>query len=68
MDHIYDNIQESFKWLTNGRLFPETEGFYKSIQDQIVPTRNYIMREENITISTNVLACCIRPDNRGKNI
>lgn len=38
MDHNYGDIQES---LTDGRLFHETEGLFKSIQDQVVGTRNY---------------------------
>lgn len=28
-------------WLTNGCLFPETEGFLVAIQDQVINTRNY---------------------------
>lgn len=31
----------SYRWLQKGYLFPETEGFIISIQDQVVATRNY---------------------------
>lgn len=31
----------SYKWLRLGYLFPETEGYLISIQDQVVATRNY---------------------------
>ncbi|GBP03614.1 hypothetical protein EVAR_73639_1 [Eumeta japonica] len=29
-------------WLVAGQLFPETEGFMMAIQDQVIPTRNYM--------------------------
>lgn len=38
-DHI--DFEASNKWLKNGDLFPETEGFITSIQDHVLPTRNY---------------------------
>jgi len=41
LDHNYVDKEQSLKWLTDGRLFPETEGFYISIQDQIVATKNF---------------------------
>lgn len=40
--------QASLEWLRQGNLFPETEGFVLSIQDQVIRTRNYekhIMKE-----------------------
>lgn len=37
----YVDAEQSLKWLTDGGLFPETEGFYISIQDQIVATKNF---------------------------
>ena len=33
--------EASNAWLTQGNLFPETEGFMIAIQDQVVCTRNY---------------------------
>ena len=38
-----DNVDKaaSLAWLTEGSLFPETEGFMIAIQDQVVPTKNY---------------------------
>lgn len=35
------NKQGSLKWLTSGKLFPETEGFIISMQDGVTPTRHY---------------------------
>ena len=35
------NVQISVLWLTNGYLFPETEGFLMAIQDEVIATRNY---------------------------
>lgn len=35
------NNDFSNHWMNNGKLFPETEGFFISIQDQVVPTKNY---------------------------
>ncbi|XP_050302196.1 uncharacterized protein LOC126740283 [Anthonomus grandis grandis] len=29
-------------WLVSGKMFPETEGFLLAIQDQVIPTRNYL--------------------------
>lgn len=36
-----DNAASNY-WLTSGRMFPETEGFLLAIQDQVIPTRNYL--------------------------
>jgi hypothetical protein len=33
--------QASLKWLHDGMLFPETEGFLIAIQDQVIATKNY---------------------------
>nr|CAI5861928.1 unnamed protein product [Callosobruchus analis] len=38
-DHI--NEEQSYTWLQDGQLFPETEGFKLAIQDQVIATRNY---------------------------
>ena len=38
----YVDIAASNYWLTSGQLFPETEGFLVAIQDQVIPTRNYL--------------------------
>lgn len=41
----------SNSWLSFGNLFPETEGFMVAIQDQVLPTRNYlkfIVKDQNI--------------------
>ncbi|GBP07352.1 hypothetical protein EVAR_71102_1 [Eumeta japonica] len=39
-----DNVDNkaSNHWLVAGCLFPETEGFMIAIQDQVIPTRNYL--------------------------
>ena len=42
VNHDYVDISASNYWLTSGRLFPETEGFMLAIQDQVIPTRNYM--------------------------
>lgn len=34
--------QTSYLWLKRGELIPETEGFLLAIQDQVIPTRNYL--------------------------
>lgn len=41
LNHYYVDKEQSFKWLTEWKLFPETEGFFTSIQDQVVATRNF---------------------------
>lgn len=41
MSESYIDSQASNLWLTNGDLFAETEGFMLSIQDRVVPTKNY---------------------------
>ncbi|XP_030753591.1 A disintegrin and metalloproteinase with thrombospondin motifs 7-like [Sitophilus oryzae] len=43
--------QASVQWLVDGYLFPETEGFMISIQDQVTATLSYrkFIMEENIT-------------------
>ncbi|XP_078050794.1 uncharacterized protein LOC144477179 [Augochlora pura] len=35
------NKENTYKWLKNGQLFPETEGFMMAIQDQVIATKNY---------------------------
>ena len=40
----------STKWLTANALFAETEGFVIAIQDEVIPTRNYVkyvMKKQN---------------------
>lgn len=32
----------SYKWLSIGYLYPESEGFMIAIQDQVIPTKNYL--------------------------
>lgn len=51
--------QASFGWLTCGNLFPETEGFICSIQDQMVPTKTYRKHiiKDNTVQSTNCRMC-----------
>ena len=42
----------SHKWLLNGNLYAETEAFMIAIQDQVIPTKNYIkyvIKDPNIT-------------------
>lgn len=39
-DHV--DMEASNYWLISGVLFPETEGFMMAIQDQVIPTRNYL--------------------------
>ncbi|VEN51470.1 unnamed protein product [Callosobruchus maculatus] len=49
-DHI--NQKQSYAWLQDGQLFPETEGFMLAIQDQVIATRNYkkyIIKDPSIT-------------------
>ncbi|XP_060534521.1 uncharacterized protein LOC132706940 [Cylas formicarius] len=49
----------SVGWLTNGNLFPETEGFMCAIQDQVIPTRSYlkhIIKDPTVT-TTNCRIC-----------
>lgn len=36
-----DSISSNY-WLVSGKMFPETEGFLLAIQDQTIPTRNYL--------------------------
>lgn len=36
------DVDMSYKWLTVGYLFPETEGLIIAIQDQVIPTKNYL--------------------------
>ena len=38
-EHISAKL--SYRFLQNGQLFPETEGFILAIQDQVIATRNY---------------------------
>jgi hypothetical protein len=40
----YIDVQLTNSWLQSGKLFPETEGFMIAIQDQVIPTRNYMKR------------------------
>lgn len=51
LDHPHVDVEQSCKWLTEGKLFPETEGFFISIQDQVVATKNHrkhIIKEPNL--------------------
>lgn len=44
--------QASLMWLTDGLLYPETEGFFSAIQDGVIKTRNYgkyVMKDGAIT-------------------
>ena len=41
LDQIYVDKEASNAWLRYGDLFPETEGFFIAIQDQVVNTKNY---------------------------
>nr|CAI5864716.1 unnamed protein product [Callosobruchus analis] len=48
----YVNEQQSYTWLHDGQLFPETEGFMLAIQDQVIATRNYkkyIIKDPSVT-------------------
>uniref|UniRef100_A0A6P7FWF2 Uncharacterized protein LOC114334905 n=1 Tax=Diabrotica virgifera virgifera TaxID=50390 RepID=A0A6P7FWF2_DIAVI len=38
----YVDSRASNYWLVSGKMFPETEGFLLAIQDQVIPTRNYL--------------------------
>jgi hypothetical protein len=42
----------SNKWLNDGQLYPETEGFMMAIQDQVIGTKNYrnfILKDSSLT-------------------
>ncbi|CAG9834848.1 unnamed protein product [Diabrotica balteata] len=39
--HHVDNIASNY-WLTSGKMFPETKGSLPAIQDQVIPTKNYL--------------------------
>nr|CAH7762385.1 unnamed protein product [Callosobruchus chinensis] len=46
------NGEQSYTWLQDGQLFPETEGFMLAIQDQVIATRIYkkfIAKDPSIT-------------------
>ncbi|VEN48285.1 unnamed protein product [Callosobruchus maculatus] len=46
------NEKQSYTWLQDGQLFPETGGFMLAIQDQVIATRNdkkYIIKDPSIT-------------------
>ena len=46
------NKELTNKWLTQGQLHPETEGFTIAIQDEVIATLNYkkhIIKDQNIT-------------------
>ncbi|CAK1579591.1 unnamed protein product [Parnassius mnemosyne] len=38
----YVDIEASNNWLKHGEIFAETEGFMVAIQDQVMPTKNYL--------------------------
>jgi hypothetical protein len=47
----YVDQQASFKWLSVGSLYAETEGFMIAIQDEVIATKNYrkfIMRDSQL--------------------
>ncbi|VEN63176.1 unnamed protein product [Callosobruchus maculatus] len=49
-EHI--NEKQSYTWLQDGQLFPETEGFMLPIQDQVIATINYkkyIIKDPSVT-------------------
>ncbi|XP_031333846.1 uncharacterized protein LOC116163856 [Photinus pyralis] len=37
----YIDQELTYKWLTMGQIYPETEGFILAIQDNVIATRNY---------------------------
>lgn len=45
-------------WLTQGDLFPETEGFMIAIQDQVINTRNYQKHILKLSIPTDTCRAC----------
>jgi hypothetical protein len=55
-DNIIDK-ENSLQWLLSGGLFPETEGFIFAIQDQVIPTRNYLKYIEKQQIEDNCRLC-----------
>uniref|UniRef100_A0A6P7GJR4 Uncharacterized protein LOC114339719 n=1 Tax=Diabrotica virgifera virgifera TaxID=50390 RepID=A0A6P7GJR4_DIAVI len=40
----YVDSRASNYWLVSGKMFSETEVFLLAIQDQVIPTRNYLKR------------------------
>lgn len=54
----------SLKWLSNGFLYPETEGFVAAIQDRVIRTKNY----EKHILKTNDIDKCRRCGNNGESI
>lgn len=58
IQHSNIDKQLSYKWLTTGQLFPETEGFVLAIQDNVIATRNYRKYIINETIDTDVCRKC----------
>lgn len=54
------NTDASNYWLKAGQLFPETEGLMIAIQDQVIPTRNYLRRivgDPGVTVDTCRYGC-----------
>ena len=48
----YVDQQASYKWLTTGSLYTETEGFMIAIQDEVIATKNYrkyIIRDSQLS-------------------
>lgn len=41
MQNSQIDVGLSYKWLSVGQLFPETEGFLLAIQDRVIATKNY---------------------------
>jgi hypothetical protein len=49
--------ENSLQWLLSGGLFPETEGFIFAIQDQVIPTRNFLKYIEKQQIEDKCRLC-----------
>ncbi|KAL1446767.1 hypothetical protein WDU94_003646 [Cyamophila willieti] len=56
-DPNVDRTMSTF-YLTDGYLFPETEGFINAIQDQVIKTRNYIKHIIKRNIPSDLCRLC----------
>lgn len=52
------DLQSSNTYLTQGYLFPQTEGTFLAIQDQVVPTRTYIKHILKQQVETTKCRLC----------
>lgn len=52
------DVLSSNTYLTNGYLFPQTEGTFLAIQDQVVPTRTYVKHIMKQQIDTTKCRLC----------